>query len=267
MIGRTAWPVRALAWGLVGLLVLPFLVIVPISLTDRAYLSLPDHALSLQHYRALFADTRWGEAFLRSLIIALCAAAISVLLGTLCAFGCWRLAPRTAHAVRALVLLPLIVPAIIQALAFYRTWSDLHLINTYTGVILANAILAIPFVFIAVSSALSHLDPRLELAASGLGASLGQTLRWVLIPLVLPGVFSGALFAFVAAFDELIVVLFITTRGMDTLPKMMWISLDYDLTPEVACIAVLIGLLTIALLLAEFVFGADTKRQAGNSPH
>lgn len=268
MSGRSAlaWPVRLAAWGLIGLMVLPFLVVIPVSLTDRPYLSFPQYGLSLDHYRVLLADPDWREAFLRSTIIAIATTILATCIGTSCAFGCWRLPPRAARWVRALILLPIIVPTIIQALAFYRTWINLHLVNTYPGIILAHTIIALPFVFISVSAALAHIDPRIEMAARGLGAGTSQTLRWVIVPMLLPGVLSGALFAFVASFDELIVVLFITTRGIDTLPKKMWDGLKNDLNPTIACVAVALGAITLALLALEWLLtrqrGAPTTDPA-----
>ena len=255
MIGHAAlaWPVRLAAWCLIGFLVLPFLVVIPVSLTDRAYLSLPEHALSLAHYRMLLADPEWREAFMRSLVIAGATTVLATVIGTACAFGCWRLPVTVAKWVRALVLLPIIVPTIIQALAFYRTWINLHLVNTYPGVILAHTIIALPFVFIAVSAALAHVDQRVEMAARSLGAGTGQTLWWVIVPMVLPGVLSGALFAFVASFDEVIIVLFLTTRDIETLPKKMWDGLRNDLNPTIACVAVALGIVTLAILTLEWL--------------
>ena len=259
---RAGWPVRTVAWILIGFLVLPFLVVIPLSLTDRPYLSMPQHALSLAHYRDLLDDGDWRDAFGRSIFIATVTAVLATALGSACAFGCWRLPTRTANGVRAVILLPLIVPQVVQGLALYRTWVDLRLINTYSGIILAHTIVAIPLVFIAVSAALSHVDHRLEMASRSLGAGTMKTMLWVLVPVVAPGMLSGALFAFVQSFDELIVVLFITTRGVDTLPKLMWQSLEDDMTPVIACVAVVLAVLTLALLLLELGLRARADRLA-----
>jgi putative spermidine/putrescine transport system permease protein len=249
----TIWPVRLTAWLLVGFIILP-------SLTDQDFLSLPQHGLSLDHYRELFADGDWLAAFARSAVIAAFAMALAVVVGGLAAFGCWRLPPASARWVQAVMLAPLVIPTIIQGLAYYRLWVDLGLVNTYAGVVLAHAVMATPFVFITVSAALSNVDPRLEMAARGLGAGALRTMAWVLAPIVAPGLLSGALFAFVQSFDELVVVLFITTRGLDTLPKKMWMSLQDDLTPVIACVSVALGALTLALLLLEFALRARGDR-------
>jgi putative spermidine/putrescine transport system permease protein len=259
MIDRdAAWTVRLLAWVLIALLVLPFLVVIPVSLTDRSYLAFPRHGLSIAHYREMLSDPDWRIAFSHSVIIACATTAIATSIGAACAFGCWRLPPRAATFVRAIILLPLIVPTIIQALAFYRTWVTLHLLDSYSGVILAHTIIAVPFVFIAVSAALVQVDPRIEMAARSLGARTDQTLLWVIAPMVLPGVLSGAVFAFIASFDELIIVLFITNYDISTLPKKMWDGLNNDLNPTIACVAVALGMITVGVLALEWLL---TKRR------
>jgi putative spermidine/putrescine transport system permease protein len=247
------WPVRLFAWCLIALLVLPFLVVIPVSLTDQAYLSLPQHALSLAHYQTLLADPDWRHAFVTSTAIAGATALLATVIGSACAFGCWRLSASAAKWVRSLVLLPMIVPTIIQALAFYRTWINLHLVNTYLGVILAHTIVALPFVLISVSATLVQVDPRIEMAARSLGAGTRQTLLWVIMPMALPGVLSGALLAFIASFDEIIIVLFITSLGIDTLPKKMWDGLKNDLNPTIACVAVALGVLTLTIMAVEWL--------------
>lgn len=258
-----AWPVRFSAWILVGFIVLPFLVVIPVSLSDRSYLSLPEHSLSLEHYRELFGDDDWLHAMGRSTVIASISAIAAVVLGSLCAFGVWRMDPSRGRWVQVIMLFPLVVPTIVLGLAFYRTWVDLRIVNSTFGVVLAHTITSLPYVFITVSATLAHLDPRIEMAALSLGASTRQVLSWVLVPLVMPGILSGALFAFVHSFDELVIVLFITSRGLDTLPKKMWMSLEDDLTPVIACVAVLLSLLTLALLLGELALRARMKNADG----
>ncbi|MEL7138429.1 MAG: ABC transporter permease, partial [Pseudomonadota bacterium] len=122
-----------LAWTVLGFLVLPMLIVLPVSVTDQYYLSLPKEGISFEHYAAFFEKDEWLAATLDSLIVASCATTLAVLLGTLCAIGCWRLSSRAAEAVRLFMLLPIIVPVIVQALAIYRFWIDLGLIDTYLG--------------------------------------------------------------------------------------------------------------------------------------
>jgi putative spermidine/putrescine transport system permease protein len=254
-----AWPVRWTAWILIGFIFLPFLVVIPVSFSDRPYLSLPEHALSLEHYREFLGDSGWLHALGRSTLIAALSTIAALLLGSLCAFGVWRMQPGAARWVQSIILLPLIIPTVILGLAFYRAWVDLRIVNTMFGVVLAHTITSLPFVFITVSAALAHVDPKIEMAAKSLGASTPQTFAWVLVPMVAPGILSGALFAFVHSFDELIVVLFITSRGLETLPKKMWMSLEDDLTPVIACVAVLLSILTLAFLLLELALRLRLK--------
>ncbi|MEM9784685.1 MAG: ABC transporter permease [Pseudomonadota bacterium] len=240
-----------LAWTVLGFLVLPMAIVIPVSVTDQYYLSLPKERISFEHYAAFFEKEIWLAATLDSLIVASCATALAVLLGTLCAIGCWRLSSRAAEAVRLFMLLPIIVPVIVQALALYRFWIDLGLIDTYLGTIIAHTLIAIPYVIITVSAALANVDPRTEQAARNLGATNAQAVRLVVLPAVMPGVLSGALFAFTISFDEIVTVLFITSREVYTLPKRIWNGIQDHLDPTIAAVATMLMLLTLALLLVD----------------
>ncbi|MEO0818794.1 MAG: ABC transporter permease [Pseudomonadota bacterium] len=240
-----------LAWTVLGFLVLPMIIVVPVSLTDQYYLSLPQERLSLEHYRAFFEKEIWISATIDSLVIAVAATILAVLLGTLCAIGCWRLASGAAEAVRIFMLTPIIVPVIVQALAIYRFWIDLGLIDTYLGAIIAHTLIAIPYVVITVSAALSNFDPRIEQAARNLGANTSQTVRLVILPSIMPGVLSGALFAFTISFDEIVMMLFITSRAVYTLPKRIWNGIQDHLDPTIAAVATMLMVLTALLLLIE----------------
>jgi putative spermidine/putrescine transport system permease protein len=250
-----------LAWSVLGFLVLPLVVIVPVSLTDRPYLSLPEHALSLQHYRAFFTNPVWIGSAVQSLIIAILATVFSVVLGALCAIGCWRLSNGLSAAVRLLTLAPLIVPTVVQGLAMYRFWSFAGLFDTYAGVVLAHTLTGIPFVVITVSASLASFDVRLEQAARSLGASALDTVRLVIMPGIAPGLISGAVFAFVHSFDELVVVLFITSRAIQTLPKRIWDGLQDRIDPTVASVAVILILITFALVLFDVFWRQRRARQ------
>ncbi|MEO0957537.1 MAG: ABC transporter permease [Pseudomonadota bacterium] len=249
-----------LAWTVLGFLVLPMLIVLPVSVTDQYYLSLPKEGISFEHYAAFFEKDEWLAATLDSLIVASCATTLAVLLGTLCAIGCWRLSSRAAEAVRLFMLLPIIVPVIVQALAIYRFWIDLGLIDTYLGTIIAHTLIAIPYVIITVSAALANVDPRTEQAARNLGASNAQTVRLVILPAVMPGVLSGALFSFTISFDEIVTVLFITSREVYTLPKRIWNGIQDHLDPTIAAVATMLMVLTLALLLLDL--WAKRRRRA-----
>ncbi|MDF1790935.1 MAG: ABC transporter permease [Thalassobaculaceae bacterium] len=243
--------VYGLAWTVLAFLVLPMIIVVPVSFTDQYYLSLPKEELSLQHYAAFFEKEIWLAATLDSVIVATFSTVMALLLGTLCAIGCWRLASNAAESVRTFMLTPIIVPTIVQALAMYRFWIDLGIMDTYFGLILAHTLIAIPYVVITVSASLANFDVRLEQASRNLGASTSQTIRWVILPSIVPGMLSGALFAFTISFDEIVVALFITSRNVYTLPKRIWDGIQDHLDPTIASIATMLIAVTLALLLTE----------------
>jgi putative spermidine/putrescine transport system permease protein len=149
------------------------------------------------------------------------------------------------------MLVPLIVPSIVYALGYYRMWIDLRLLDTFTGVILVHVVTGLPYVVITVSTSLANFDPRLEQAARNLGASMGQTLRMVIVPCIMPGILSGAIFAFVHSWDEIVVLLFITSRRLYLLPRAMWAGINENVDPTIAAVATVLMLATLGGLLAE----------------
>ncbi|MEC9433617.1 MAG: ABC transporter permease [Pseudomonadota bacterium] len=237
-----------LAWSVVLFLLLPLTVVIPVSLTDKTYLSFPEEALSLQHYAKLATSEAWLGSIGQSLVIALGSTAIAVTLGTLCAIGCWRIGGARIELIRFLMLMPVIVPNVVYALGLYRFWVDLRLVDTYLGVIIAHAVTGVPYVVIIVTASLSGFDPRLEQASMSLGASAWQTLRAVILPAIWPGIASGGIFAFIHSWDELVLVLFIASRRIVTLPRRFWDGIQENLDPTMAAAAVCLSIATIGLL-------------------
>jgi putative spermidine/putrescine transport system permease protein len=240
-----------LSWLVLAFLLLPITIVLPVSLTDLDYLALPRDGLSLKHYLDLVNQPGWLQSFGQSAVIGVAATGIATLLGTLAAIGCWRRSSRLADAVRALLLLPLIVPSVVYALGLYRFWIKLVLLDSYTGVIIAHAVTGMPYVVITVSASLAGFNPRLEQAARNLGASSWQSLRLVILPNILPGIASGAIFAFIHSWDELVIVLFIASRSIYTLPRRMWDGINDQLDPAIAAVATLLILISIGLLAAD----------------
>jgi putative spermidine/putrescine transport system permease protein len=240
-----------LAWVVAIYLVLPISIVVPVSMTDQRFLSLPQEALSLRHYGTVLASPEWLGAIWQSFLIAVASTVLAVAAGTLCAIGCWRLSRRSTDLVRAMMLLPIIIPSIVYAVGLYRYFAGLDLLDRFLGVVLAHGVTGIPYVIITVSTALAAFDPRLEQAARGMGASLSQTLRWVILPRIAPGVVSGAIFAFIHSWDELVIVLFIASRDVFTLPRRIWDGINENLDPAMAAVAVLLVVFTTLLLLLD----------------
>lgn len=243
----------AAATAVLLFLLLPITVVLPMSLTDRHTLSLPEHALSLQHYRDLLGSPAWRSSIEQSAAVAALSAAVAALFGTLAAIGLWRLGSRTARLLGAAMLLPLIVPTIVYALGLYRLYAALGWLDTLGGVVLAHAVTGLPYVSILVTTALTGIDPRLEPAARSLGARPWQVLVRVLLPLLRPAVLSGALLAFVHSWDELVIVLFVAGRRVFTLPRRMWDGINDALDPSLAAVAVLLIAVSATLLLVDVI--------------
>ncbi len=236
---------------ILSVLIIPSLVSFPVSVTDKTYLSFPQDGVSLQHFENLLTSPEWISSFGQSLLIALVSSGLATLLGTLAAIGLWRISGRFVETIRAFLLLPLMVPPIISAMAFYRWWVPLGLIDSYLGIILAHTILAIPMVVITVSAALANFDLRLEQASRSLGASLPTTVRRVILPVIRPGILAGAVFAFILSWDEIVVTLFISKFDVFTLPRRLWNGMRENTDPTVAAAAVVL-ICTTLIFLAGF---------------
>lgn len=249
---------RIIAWSLLVFLVAPALIAIPVSLTSQNYLSLPWDGLSLQYYREVFTSPDWMSSFFQSSLIGLTSAALATVMGTLAAVGLWRMSSRWGEVLRGFLLLPLVIPPIIAAMAFYRLYVPLRLIDTYTGLILAHAVLAAPLVLITVGASLAGFDRRLEQASRNLGASASQTLWRVILPQVRPGVISGAVFAFIASWDEIVVTLFLSKFSVYTLPRRMWNGIRENTDPAVAAAAVVL----LGVTFAAFLIWALLQRRA-----
>ena len=254
---------RIIAWSLLVFLVAPALIAIPVSFTSRNYLSLPWDGLSLQYYREVFSSPEWLSSFVQSTVIGLTSAALATVVGTLAAVGLWRLSSRWGEVVRGLLLLPLVIPPIIAAMAFYRLFVPLGLIDSYTGLILAHAVLAAPLVLITVGASLAGFDRRLEQASRNLGARAAQTLWRVILPQVRPGVISGAVFAFIASWDEIVVTLFLSKFTVYTLPRRMWNGIRENTDPAVAAAAVILLLVTFAAFLIWGIAQRRARRSQG----
>ncbi|MBE9605825.1 ABC transporter permease [Acetobacteraceae bacterium H6797] len=256
---KPGWFGNTLGWAVALYLLLPITIVLPVSFTDQRFLSLPHDGLSLQYYRNLFTSPEWLASIAQSAGIGLASTVIAVVLGTACALGCWRISRRSTELIRAVMLLPIIIPPIVYAIGLYRYFGKLGLLDSFLGVVLAHGVTGIPYVVVTVSTALASFDPRLEQAARGMGASLAQTLRWVILPRIMPGIVSGAIFAFIHSWDELLVVLFISSRAIYTLPRRIWNGINENLDPTMAAVAVMMIVLTVVLLLVDLAFRRKAK--------
>lgn len=254
------WPILVgMAWSVLLFLMVPTLVSAPVSLTPNRYLSWPENGVSLQHYVTLLGDETWRSAVGQSLVIGFAVTLVSVTLGTGAAIGLWRISSKLGEALRLLVLAPLIVPPVVSALAFYRFFASVDLLDSFTGVIIAHTMLAAPYVLVAVSASLATIDPRQEQASRSLGSSPLQTIRWVILPQVMPGVLAGSVFAFLSSWDEIVVTLFVASRTVYTLPRKMWDGINERVDPTIAAAATVLFAVTVLLIVCQSMLRPPKK--------
>ncbi|TIW00545.1 MAG: ABC transporter permease, partial [Mesorhizobium sp.] len=229
-------------------LILPTLIVIPISFGSAPYIEFPPSGLTLKWYGEFFSDPDWIAATLFSLRIAFFTTISATIIGTLAAVGLVRGDFPGKSLVFALALSPLIVPTIIVAIALYLSFAPLHLTGTFFGFLLAHTMLAVPYVVISVSAALQRFDPILEMAALNCGAGRGRAFFAIVLPQIMPGVIAGAVFAFVSSFDEATVAFFISGIDGKTITKKLFEDIDFNLTPVIAVVSTIIVTITILLM-------------------
>lgn len=287
-------------------LIAPILVIIPLSFNAEPYFtftpamrSLDPDGFSLRWYESLltfgmqnpsaegwafwsdaWTNANWVKAAKNSIIIGVFSTIVATVLGTLAALGLSRPEMPFRRAIMAILISPMIVPLIITATGmffFYSNPCELlvlvgldpqcgRLAGTYLGVILAHATLGIPFVIITVTATLVGFDQSLNRAAASLGASPRRTFFKVTMPLILPGVISGALFAFVTSFDEVVAVLFIAGPDQQTIPRQMWNGIREQISPAILAVATLLVIFSIALLTTVELLRRRSERIRGVTP-
>jgi putative spermidine/putrescine transport system permease protein len=255
--------VPATVVGLILLfLALPIVVVMVVSFSAASYLTFPPPAFGLRWYSAYFGSGGWLRSTWLSLWVAAAVVMLATVLGTLAALGIARLPRALRMLASALILSPLIVPAIVVAIGIYYAFARYGLVGSPAGLILAHTCLAVPFVFTSVSASLMRIDPRLERAALSLGATPSGTFFQITLPLIRPAVLVGALFAFITSFDELIVALFISGSGAVTLPRRMWDDLLFQIDPTIAAVS------SLTIVLAVMLMGCAhlLRKQASNRP-
>lgn len=229
-------------------LLLPILVIVPLSFGNQRYLAFPTAGeWSLRHYLTLF-DGAWLLSILQSLGLAVAVGALSTALAFLFATGIW-LQPRWRTPLSAIVLLPMLVPQVVSAMSIYYLDARLGLLDSLLGVGFGHLLMALPYSLIAMLVAYARLDRSLYKASRSLGAGLWETLGRVLLPNVRGGLASSFFMGFVMSWEEVVVTLFTSGLNVVTLPKRIWDGLRYNLDPAIAAVSTLMIVLTLAVML------------------
>jgi mannopine transport system permease protein len=252
--------------GAVGLilffLILPTLVVIPMSLGKSAYIEFPPRGLTLRWYLDYLHDPDWMAATLFSLRIALATTVCATVIGTLAAIALVRGNLPGKSAIQALTLSPMVVPHIVIAIAVYLFFAPLRLTGTFFGFLVAHTMLSVPYVVITVTAALQRFDPALELAALNCGANRGQAFFFVVLPSIRPGVVAGAVFAFIASFDEATVAFFISGIEGKTITRKLFENIDFNLTPVIAAVSTLLTGLSLLLMGAIEL----SKRRSTETP-
>ena len=266
-------------------LIAPLIAIVPISFSISPFMVFTEgmlawppepEAWSLRWYRNMIGDcsaevvsstvpcsTKWMKGTVNSFYIGIIATFIATVLGTMAALGLSRPHMPYKALIMSILISPMIVPLIITAAGMFFFYARINLVYTFTGVILAHVALATPFVVITVTATLVGFDMNMVKAAQSLGAKPMRTFFKVIMPLILPGIISGALFAFITSFDEVVIVMFMASIDQLTIPKQMWAGIRQEISPVILCMATCLVILSIVLLTTVELLRRRAERLRG----
>jgi putative spermidine/putrescine transport system permease protein len=233
------------------LLITPIVIVCVLAFSGQGYLRFPPESYSLRWFAAFFGDARWRQSLWSSVLIALVACLISTVFGFLAAYTLVRSEMRAKKLIMSFMLLPVIVPSVITAIAMYFLSARLGLVGNILWIGTCHAVVALPLVLLILLSALQGVDVNLERAALSLGASRTRVFLKVVLPIASPGVLSAALFAFLASFDELVISLFLSGVRAQTLPVRIWNSLHLEIEPVIAAVSAFLIALTGAVLVVD----------------
>ena len=232
----------------VAYLLLPLAAILPLAFTDSVFLTYPISGPSTRWFDVLATSESWRRAIVNALLIGTGATLLATVIGTLAALGLRRDLLPFSGLLRSVFLLPMVVPAVVLGVGMQILYARMGLASTYLGVIVAHAVLCVPFVLVNVAGSLAAIDPALERAAASLGARPASVFLNVTLPLARPGILAGAVFAFATSLDEVVITLFVAGPNQTTLARQMFSSLRENISPAIAAAAFLIILLTFLLL-------------------
>ncbi|MEM7469939.1 MAG: ABC transporter permease [Pseudomonadota bacterium] len=274
-------------------LIAPILIVIPLSFNAEPYFTFTEKMLKLDPtgyssrwydllltfgmlepdaprngswWADVWANSNWISAAKNSVIIGFFSTLLATVLGTIAALGLSRPEMPYRRAIMAILISPMIVPIIITATGLFFFYSATGLANSYVGIIMAHATLGIPFVIITVTATLVGFDHSLTRAAANLGANPTTSFFKITMPLILPGVISGALFAFVTSFDEVVVVLFVAAHDQQTIPRQMWNGIREQISPAILSVATILVIISILLLTTVEILRRRSERLRGISP-
>jgi putative spermidine/putrescine transport system permease protein len=240
-------------------LIVPTLIVIPMSFSESQYLEFPPREWSLRWYRNYFGSSSWMQATVTSFLAGGLTSLLATPLGTLAAYGLFASRYRWAHLINVLMITPMIVPVILVAIAVFYVYVQLKLVNSLTGIVLAHSMLAIPLVILLVTSALKSYDMNQEMVARSLGASRARAFLSVTLPQIRFAVISSALLSFLTSFDEVVLALFVAGGNNSTLTRNMFLALRDQVDPTIAAISTLMIVTTSLLLVLSQSYGRSRR--------
>ena len=253
---------NAYVYAVLFFILAPIIVILPMAFSETDYLTFPPQGFTFGWFSDFFGNSRWMKATTFSLQIAVLTAITTCVIATMATYALMRGAGRLGAIFQGLLIAPIVVPHIALAVALYLFFRQTGLSSTVTGYVLAHSVIAMPFAVFTIAAALSSVDATLEDAAMSCGASRFAAFRLVTLPIILPNVLSGGLFAFILSFDEPVISFFLAGIRDKTLPRMMFDDIEQNLTPIIPAIAVLLTGISIFVLVAAALLRrmADARR-------
>lgn len=247
-------------------LIIPNFIVVPISFSNSSLLSFPPQGFSLRWYERYWELPGWVSATVNSFVVGILTAVLATLIGSITAYALVRGNVFGKRLIEALLMLPIIIPSLVTAIALFNVMAYLKLVGTLPGFVIGHTVIAVPFAITIMSNALRGIDPVLEQAARSLGANRLTAIRRVTLPVAFPAVVSSMLFAFLISFDELLIVLFISTPTFSTLPKKLWEGIRFEIEPTLAAVSTLLVVFSLLVLALIGLFLSRTGKRGKVSP-
>ncbi len=256
---------KYLLYGCVGLILVflvgPNLIVIPLSFSPTSVMTFPPESLSLQWYEKFISSPAWVNSTMTSLKVAILVPLVAVPLGSLAAYGLVRGTFVGRNSLRFFILLPIIVPALVTAIAMFKLFASMGITGTLLGFVLAHSTLAIPFVVTIMTATIKGIDPSLESAARVMGANRLEVIWYVTFPIAKPGLIASSLFSFLVSFDELIVSIFISSPLVQTLPKRLWDGIRLELDPVIAVVSTILVVVSIVILGLASLFMKNPEKK------
>ncbi len=258
------WWLKAFGGLVIAFFILPTLFVIPMSFSTATTFQFPPPGFSLRLYENFFTNPVWLDSLGNSFLVASLTALLATTVGTAAAVSLSRLDGRVARSVRTLLMVPIVAPSIVVAVAVYISFLGWRLTGTVTGYVLAHTAIAVPYVLVSVTGALGGFDQRLLKASASLGASPLRSFVRVTMPLISRGILTGGIFAFIVSFDEVVIALFLRSPLFQTMPVQMYNSVTVEIDPTIsAASSLMVVAVTIIFVLPQLLRGrAGSRRES-----